>query len=371
MQRLVGWCIAIGSLATVLSSCDWAGSAYYDITSRITSTPLERLRISSLSSQERLLLQRVERIEKFAVDHLSLRPPLSFDEYLHTTRDYLTDVVSAVGEFSFSTKAWGGPIGGRSKQREFFQRSDAEEVAVTLKREGWDVLIRESDVRLARGGEPVPILSFLSLYNEAELAEFVLYRIAIETVTTREVGPAMEGFARIVAERGTELYLIEHFGEGTHQLDAYQRELFDRARYRRDILRLRERLRVLYDYIARRHPEIEKGNGGQRELIDTLRQQKAEIIASFQRGFALHYADMYRTDRYAFSASYSINNAYIARFDPADRKEAFARVCDEVYGGDVARMVMAVRDATVEGRNGSGDRRGPLYTLLTSALQKR
>ena len=107
------------------------------------AVPLESIAAGEEAPKEdRLFVQRVENIRRFAIEDLGLKESKNYTRYVELDRDYLAAIVSASAKDSFTRHEWWFPVVGRVPYKGFFNVEDARKERKKLEKNDLDVWIR-------------------------------------------------------------------------------------------------------------------------------------------------------------------------------------------------------------------------------------
>ena len=348
--------VILGVAALTLSSCYVTTQGYHLVSHQLSARPVERwLADDSLSEEEVELFSRVEEIREYARSTLELGAGRSYTTYLRVEGDHLVDVVSAAGELSFERKEWWFPFFGRFPYKGFYRRPPAERLARRLRDDGWDVMIRPVEAFSTLGYFRDPLISFMTDYDDARLSELIIHEMAHATLWVSSEAQFNEEFATFVGRTGARDYLTARHGADAPEVVALAAREADSARFRSDVLGLKERLEEFYRSI--------EGDAEQRR--DELLARKAAIIEEYQVEFAARYEEVYRSDRFRFFADIAVNNAYLDLFDTytgnLPRFEEFHR---RVGGGELRVTVAEISRRAEAWRDIPRRSRPPVLSIL-------
>ena len=213
-------------------------------------------------------LVAVEKIRRFASDHLSLPGDESYGKYADLGREHVVWVLYAAPEFSLKPKTWFYPAVGEMDYRGYFRERDSIELASKLRADGYDVFIGGVDAYSTLGWFHDPVLNTFVDYLDIDLAETIFHELTHRKVFRRGDTVFNESLANTVAEDGVKRWL-KH--EGRHaDLRKYQGRLVKRREFYREIDRARWSLEALY---ASSQP------------APVMRQKKAAILAKLRDQF--------------------------------------------------------------------------------------
>ncbi len=249
-----------------------------------------------LSFETRAFLEEVLAVKTFAVEQLGLSDNNNYARYVETDREYLVDVVTACEELSFSPKTWKFPIVGKVPYKGFYQRKDAERLALRLQKEGYDVWVREVDAFSTLGYFTDPVYSFMKQYPVYQLADLIIHEQTHATIFIKDHMQFNEELATFVGSEGALAY-IEHTRGDTEVVET------ELSVYRQDREQFYSMMRQLYT-------SLDAVYTSGLERSEKLRG-KNRIISSFQQDVRENYNEYFTTDVYRYIADISLNNAHI------------------------------------------------------------
>jgi len=284
--------------ALLLTSCWYTKQASYFLSERIRSVPLSKLAKDPGASQELIeLIQRVARIRAFAIDELGLASSTNYTRYVTLDKGYVADVVQACASDSFTRHYWKYPVVGALPYKGFYEKADAEREARRLKTAGLDVLVRSVDAFSSLGYFIDPLYSFMTEYDEGDLAELIIHESAHAALFIRGADQFNEEFATFIGRVGTEQYLTAYYGQDSALLAEREERRADGEVF---VAFLKETARLL-DLVY-----TDKSISSADKAI-----QKSKIIAERARIFSDTSADLFKQDQYGTFDMATINNAYI------------------------------------------------------------
>ena len=189
-------------------------------------------------------LAEVERIRRFASEHLALPGDESYGTYADLGRPHVVWVVYAAPEFSLKPKTWHYPLVGAMDYRGYFHERDAVALAGQLRKNGYDVFVGGVDAYSTLGWFHDPVLNTFVGYPDVDLAETLFHELTHRKLFHRGATEFNESLASVVAEEGVQRWL-KHEGR-LAELRHYQGRLVRRREFDHEIDRSRRRLEALY-----------------------------------------------------------------------------------------------------------------------------
>jgi predicted aminopeptidase len=242
--RILPWlsCLALAGCRTVEFYQQAAGGQWEIM--RKARPNAEVLAAPETSPALRQKLASVERIRRFACDHLSLPGNDSYGTYADLGRPYVTWVLYAAPEFSLKPKTWWYPTLGRLDYRGFFREADARELAATLREDGHDVVVGGVDAYSTLGWFHDPVLNCFVDYPEIALAELLFHELTHRRLFRAGDTDFNESLATAYAEEGVKRWLRHE--NRPADLSNYEAMLVRRNDFYREIDRTRAALDKLY-----------------------------------------------------------------------------------------------------------------------------
>jgi predicted aminopeptidase len=213
-------------------------------------------------------LATVEKIRRFASDHLSLPGDASYGKYADLGRQHVVWVVYAAPEFSMKAKTWHYPAIGKMDYRGYFHEQDTVELSGELKADGHDVFVGGVDAYSTLGWFHDPVLNTFVNYPDIDLAETIFHELTHRKVFRRGDTVFNESLANTVAEEGVKRWL-RHEGR-LADLRKYEQRLVRRREFYREVDSSRWSLEKLY---ASGQPE------------PAMRRKKVAILAKLRDQF--------------------------------------------------------------------------------------
>jgi predicted aminopeptidase len=155
-------------------------------------------------------------------------------------------VVTACEPFNLRAKEWTFPVIGAVPYKGFFRKDLAISLAEELKKEGWDVSIRNPGGWSTLGWFTDPILSKMLERSEGDLANLIIHEMSHATIFVKDSIDFNENLATFIGDRGTERFLISTFGRSSKQYTDYMNEDVDYVKFSDHMLRGTEKLDSLY-----------------------------------------------------------------------------------------------------------------------------
>ncbi len=194
--------------------------------------------------QVRQKIAAVERIRRFASEHLSLPGHSSYGTYADLGRKHVVWVLYAAPEFSLTAKSWHYPAIGEMDYRGYFHEQDTTTLATELRGQGYDVFVGGVDAYSTLGWFHDPILNTFISYPDIALAETIFHELTHRKIFRRGDTVFNESLANTVAEQGVKRWLRHE--KRWEDLKKYEGLLVRRRQFYQEIHRTREQLQRLY-----------------------------------------------------------------------------------------------------------------------------
>jgi len=296
------------------------------------AVPLEELNDGDGASEDdRLFVQRVENIRRFAIEELGLKKSKNYTRYVELDRDYLAAVVSASARDSFKHYEWWFPVVGNVPYKGFFNVADARKERAKLEKKDLDVWIRGVDAFSTLGWFRDPLYSYMKKYSDRSLADLIIHELLHATVYLKGQSQFNEELAEFVGTEGSRLYM-EKQGQTIDDSNAADAQA-DRAAYSAFIRGLIAELDELYKSDLPREEKL---------------QRKAEIIEAAKARFSASYEENFKTDNYRGFSELPVNNAYLELFRLYHEEDRYYKDLYEKSGSDLAKFISAAK--TLKGK---------------------
>jgi predicted aminopeptidase len=296
------------------------------------------------SEENRVFVERIRDIRRFAQDELGLRETANYTRYVDINRDYLAAVVSASAEDSFSRHEWWFPVVGKVPYKGFFNPGDARREGKKLQKKGLDVWIRGVDAFSTLGWFKDPLYSYMRRYPVNRLADLLIHETLHATVFLKGNVQFNEELAEFVGSEGSRLYMERTFGLDSEEYRAMIDSEADNAVFISFIRDLIAELDALYQSAAGRDEKLQK---------------KEDIIKAAQARFEKDYETLFRSDHYRGFSELPVNNAYLELYRLYYAGGDYLADLYRRSGGDLPRFIAAAKKLTPR-----GDPRAKLETAL-------
>jgi predicted aminopeptidase len=302
------------------------------------AVPLEELaKGDGVSGEDRLFVQRVEDIRRFATEELGLKESKNYTRYVELDRDYLAAVVSASAKDSFTRHEWWFPVVGKVPYKGFFNVEGARKERTKLEKKDLDVWIRGVDAFSTLGWFQDPLYSFMKKYSDRDLADLIIHELLHATVYLKNHSQFNEELAEFVGTEGARLYMnrirgnqaADEPGSGSIEADTSAEDSrADRAAYLAFIRSLIAELDEVYKSSL---PREEK-------LI-----RKGEIIEVAKARFNESYDSLFKTENYRKFSELPVNNAYLGLYRLYYEEEHYFKDLYEKSGSNLPNFIAAAK----------------------------
>jgi predicted aminopeptidase len=203
-------------------------------------------------------LRLIDHVRRYAVDSLGLKDTRNYRTLYDQKGKEVMWVVLAARPFKLEPKEWKFPVLGAVPYKGFFREDLAIRLKDELEKEGWDVIIRNPGGWSTLGWFTDPILSKMLSRSEGDLANLIIHEMSHATIFVKDSVDFNENLATFIGDRGTESFLIHHFGKESEEYRLYMAEDKDYLRYVDHMLRAGEKLDSLYATMDENEPIVEK-----------------------------------------------------------------------------------------------------------------
>jgi predicted aminopeptidase len=246
-------------------------------------------------------LVMINEVRRYAIDSLGLKDTKNYKTLYDQKGEEIMWVVTACEPFKLKAREWTFPVLGSVPYKGFFNKDLALALRDELKKEGWDVSIRNPGGWSTLGWFTDPILSKMLERDEGDLANLIIHEMSHATIFVKDSIDFNENLATFIGDRGAEKFLIFKYGISAKEYQTYLNEDADYLKFADHMLRGTEKLDSLYNTMSE-SDSFEKKNG--------LKKQKIEQIVASLDTLTLS-ADNNPSSRYRKNLP---NNAYFMNF---------------------------------------------------------
>ena len=312
------------------------------------AVPLEEIaKAKDASEEDRIFVQRVTDIRRFAMEELGLKESKNYTRYVELDRDYLAAIVSASAKDSFTRHEWWFPVAGRVPYKGFFNPDDARKERKKLEKKDLDVWIWRTDAFSTLGWFRDPLYSYMKEYSEEALAALIIHELLHATVYLKSHSQFNEELAEFVGTEGARLYM-EKLRAGDRTVDgssvangspANGDDTAEAEAAELDAKADSETFRAFIRELTEELDEVYKSNISRDEKL----RLKEVIIGESKIRFEENYETMFRTENYQGFIEMPINNAYLTLFRLYHEEERFYKDLYAQSGSDLVKFIAAAK----------------------------
>ena len=292
------------------------------------------------TEKDRLFVQRVRDIRRFATEELGLNLGKNYTRYVKIDRDYLAAVVSATAADSFTPYEWKYPVVGALPYKGFFSVKDAIKERVKLEKKGLDVWIRGVEAFSTLGWFRDPLYSYMRDYPVDRLAELIIHESVHATVFIKGQAQFNEELAEFIGTEGAGLYTESRFGVDSEEYRTMSAWKEDNLCYVTFIKDLAAELETVYKSGADR--------------ADKLRE-KERIINAAKVRFDDEYENNFNSEVFRGFSGLPVNNAYLEMYRLYYAEDNFFAELYEKHGKDLPAFIAAAKTVSKKGRTAKGN----------------
>lgn len=146
-------------------------------------------------------------LRNFSVQHLGLPQNNSYLSYANLERDYVIWNIFANAEFSLKPLNWCYLIVGCLSYRGYFSKSDAQQHAIELEQQGYDVYLGGVSAYSTLGWFDDPVLNTMLRWSDVRLATVMFHELAHQQLYIKNDTEFNESYADAVAHIGVTKWL--------------------------------------------------------------------------------------------------------------------------------------------------------------------
>ncbi|MGH8623729.1 MAG: aminopeptidase [Gammaproteobacteria bacterium] len=189
-------------------------------------------------------LTTIERVRRFATEHLYLPENGSYRSYANIGRDFVVWNVFVAPEFSLQPVKSCFPFAGCVNYRGYFNERSARASAERLRAQGNDVYVGGVVAYSTLGWFDDPVLNTMLRWNKLRLARLIFHELAHQKLYIKHDSPFNEAFATLVERVGAERWL--RFEGDKRARVAFEREQAREAEFIAIALDTRAKLASIY-----------------------------------------------------------------------------------------------------------------------------
>ena len=243
--------------------------------------------------------------------------------------------VSAAESLAFVNRRWWFPIVGSMPYLGFFQKKPADDLAVQLEKEGFDVYIRTAGAYSTLGWFRDPLTPNMLKWREYSLANTILHELAHATVWVRGSVQFNESFANFVGDMAARQYMIEKYGDASPEVEKMRQRIEDSARWRNFMHGIYRDLDTIY---SSERPDSEK------------QREKHRVFSSLvQRVESEGFEDPARWKRAIEKGTW--NNARMMQYRTYNRSRHWFQLLYEQQDEDLLKFMDAISSLTADASN--------------------
>lgn len=210
----------------------------------------------------------VQGIRQFAKDHLTLPGDESYGTYADLGREYVTWVIYSAPEFSLKPKTWWYPTLGHLDYRGCFRKTDADQIAADLRKDGYDVDVSGVDAYSTLGWFHDPVLNCFVNNTDINLAELIFHELTHRRLFRNGDTAFNEALATAYSEECVKRWL------------SHQNRDSDLRRYEQLLIRRDQ----FYDEIDATRIKLEALYASGRSPVE-MKREKSKVLAGLQDQF--------------------------------------------------------------------------------------
>jgi len=233
-------------LLLLQSGCYLITQGYYQAELLCGARPVEKIiKDPKTSEHDRNKLLLIGEIRKFSISNMSMHASANYST-INPKWDRNLYVVSACKELSFEPYIWTFPIVGKVPYLGHFNETDATKEERSLKKKGFDTMLRSVAAYSSLGYFNDPIWPQMLKRSSHSLAELILHELAHATLYFSGQTDFNESFANFVGRTGALQFLQYKYGSKSEELSEAILFNSDDEKYEQWISALHDQLDKLY-----------------------------------------------------------------------------------------------------------------------------
>lgn len=220
-------------------------------------------------------LEDVQAIHEFAIRELGLPDNNSYRSYADVGRPYVVWNVFAVPEFSLTPKHWCLLVVGCVSYRGYYDKRDAESLAMELRQEGYDTFVGGVAAYSTLGYFDDPVLNTILRQGTPAVAHVVFHELAHQLVFVKDDSQFNESFATAVENEGMRRWLAAH--ATPEQRAAFETQQIRQLAFSELMREYFKKFYALYETSL----SLDQQRDAKAELLDALRDSYADLKVSW------------------------------------------------------------------------------------------
>lgn len=280
-------------------------TSYDHLSMLSTRIPIEKaLQSSQLTADQKKKIELSQAARRFAFESLGLKKTDSYTHYVQLNRPFITYAVMASYKWKLEPFLWNFPIIGKAPYKGFYNEKSAEEEAIEMKKENFDVYVRGVSAYSTLGKINDPLLSSMLAYKDHDLVNTIIHELTHTTLFIKDNIDFNERLAVFVASKGTEAFYLAQEGPQSKTLQMIKEENEDDQKFSQFITIELDQLKLWYQ------------NFNSDKIISTddkekIRQERFDLIRSH---FKTQLKPKLKTKSYFRFAEGEINNARLGTY---------------------------------------------------------
>lgn len=202
-----------------------AKSAYYQMKILNNREPIsDALQRNDLTEDEKNKLILSREVTEFAEKELGLNVKKNYTTFVKLEQPFVSYVVSASPKNLLKAHLWWFPIIGSVPYKGYYNESDAQAEAESLKAQNLDVYLRGVSAYSTLGWFKDPILSSMLKYKNYDLVNTIIHESVHATLYIKSEADFNERFATFLGNKGMELFYQKKEGPESPTLKEIYKE---------------------------------------------------------------------------------------------------------------------------------------------------
>jgi predicted aminopeptidase len=272
----------------------------------------------------------IEKVKKFAVDSLGLKPSANYSTYYDQRNKPLLWTITASEPYKIKAYEWKFPVLGSVSYKGFFDYDKGKEEELSLSEKGFDTDFGEVSAWSTLGWFSDPVLSNMIRRSEGQLAELIIHELTHSTLYLKSNVNINENLASVCGEQGAILFLESTRGKDSKELREYLDRKEDYDRFSKQMLIGTHMLDSLYTVMNDSLVILKKA--AKDKMIDAIVHSLDTVTFHSQS----KYRSLFKIKR--------PNNAYFLDFIRYDaQKEEMKKELTEKFGGNIRAYIDELR----------------------------
>jgi predicted aminopeptidase len=281
--------------------------------------PIEKaLHSNDINEEQKQKILLIQEIKTYAEENFSFTRTNNYSSFYDQKGKPILWMLTACEPYSFDEKQWRFPMIGEVSYKGYFSYKLAQDEALQLKMQHYDVDVGKVSAWSTLGILSDPILSSMLNNNVGELAELIIHELTHATVYLASNVDFNENLASFVGQKGAIEFIKYKYGENSKEMATYAQEKKDEEALKSFILKKKTELETFYRQLKQGISEKDKLAHKKSKIDDIINE--LYLLDIYDWKIKVRIANKIRVSGNAFFMSYKRYNAQYQEIDASFKK---------------------------------------------------